>query len=154
MHIGAAYYIGTEKKPKLPLLFAIQGVFMAACMVLSEIIARMKMKRISPIQASNIKNNYGKNMIISNLIPFTTLNLIFALTVFINAIVKLFNPTQIGAPKLSIHGNLLLLMLVLTNSEARSHFKRKLAAWRGRDLVESLELQQQPTQRGQARNQL
>jgi hypothetical protein len=93
-------------------------------------------------------------MIISNLIPFTTLNLIFALTVFINAIVKFCNPTQIGAPKLSIHGNLLLLMLVLTNSEARSHFKRKLAAWRGRDLVESLELQQQPTQRGQARNQL
>ena len=93
-------------------------------------------------------------MIISNLIPFTRLNLIFAFDFVINAIVKLFNPTQIGVPKLSIHGNVMLLLLVLTNSDARSHFKRKLAIWRGRDLVEVLEMQQQPTQRGKGTSNL
>ena len=90
-----------------------------------------------------------KNMIISNLIPFTRLNLIFAFDFFINSIVKLFNPTQIGVPKLSIHANVMLLLLILTNCEARSHFQRKLAAWRGRTLVEVLQLQQQPTQQEQ-----
>ena len=151
VRIGAAYYIGTEKKHRTPLLFVILAVFLGASMVLSEIFARMKRKKINPAQASNRYNNQGKNMVISNLIPFTTLNLIFALDVFVNAIVKLFNPTQMGVPKLSIHGNMMLLMLVFTNSAARSHFKRKLAAWRGVDFVEVVDLQQQQTQRGQAR---
>ena len=93
-------------------------------------------------------------MIISNLIPFKSLNLIIAIDFVINAIVKLLNPTQIGLPKLSIHGNVMLLLLVLTNPDARSHFKRKLAAWRGRDVVEALELQQLPTQRGQGNRNL
>ena len=39
------------------------------------------------------------------------------------------NPNQIGVPTVSIHLNVMLLMLVITNSEARSHFKRKLAGW-------------------------
>ena len=91
-------------------------------------------------------------MVISNLIPFTKLNLIYAFDFFVNAIVKLFNPTQMGVPKLSLHGSMMLLLLVLSNSEARYHFKRKVAAWRGVDLVEVVELQLQPTQQGQRTN--
>ena len=154
MRIAAAFYIGTEKEYQFPLLFFWLSVLTAASMIASEIFARIRRKKISPIQASNRNNNNGKNMIISNLIPFKSLNLIIAIDFVINAIVKLLNPTQIGLPKLSIHGNVMLLLLVLTNSDARSHFKRKLAVWRGRDVVEVMELQQLPNQRGQGNRNL
>ena len=85
-------------------------------------------------------------MVISNMIPFTKLNMIFAFDCVVNAFIKMLNPTQIGVPTISIHFNVLLLLLVFTNSEARSHFKRKVAAWRGLDLVEVVHLQQQPPQ--------
>ena len=154
MRIAAAFYIGKEKEYTLPLMFFVFPVFTAVSMFSSEIFARVRRKKISPIQASNRNNISSKNMIISNLIPFTRLNLIFAFDFVINTIVKLFNPTQIGVPKLSIHGNVMLLLLVFSNSEARSHFKRKVAAWRGVDMVEVVELQQQPNQHGQATSNL
>ena len=154
VRIAAAFYIGKEKEYKLPLMFFLFPVFTAISMFSSEIFARVRRKKISPVQASNRNNTSSKNMIISNLIPFTRLNLIFAFDLVVNSIVKLFNPTQIGVPKLSIHGNVLLLLLVFSNSEARCHFKRKVAAWRGVDMVEVLELRQQPTQREQATSNL
>ena len=92
-------------------------------------------------------------MVISNLIPFTKLNLIFAFDFVVNTFIKMLNPTQIGAPTISIQFNVMLLMLVFTNSEARSHFKRKVAAWRGLDLVEVVHLQQEPHEGRQANNQ-
>ena len=150
MPIAAAFYIGTEKEYNFPLLFFLLAVFTAMSMLLSEIFARMRRKRVSP--ARGINNNHKTNMVISNLIPFTKLNLIYAFDFFVNAIVKLFNPTQMGVPKLSLHGSMMLLLLVLSNSEARYHFKRKVAAWRGVDLVEVVELELQPTQQGQRTN--
>ena len=152
MRIAAAFYIGTEKDYKFPLVFFLLAVFTAMSMLLSEIFARMKRKRINPVPARSINNNHRTNMVISNLIPFTKLNLIYAVDFVLMSIVKLFNPTQMGVPKLSLHGSMMLLLLVLTNSDARSHFKRKLAAWRGRDLVEVVELQQQQIGPRQATN--
>ena len=144
MRIAAAFYIGTEKVYKFPLLFFLLAIFTAISMILSEIFARMRRKRISP--ARSVNNNHKTNMVISNLIPFTKLNLIYAFDFVVNAIVKLFNPTQMGVPKLSLHGSMMLLLLVFSNYEARHHFKRKLAVWRGVDLVEVEELQMHPTQ--------
>ena len=92
-------------------------------------------------------------MVITNLIPFTNLNVIVAFVFVVNAIIKVFESTQMGVSTLSVQMVVMLLLLVLTNSEARRHFKRNVTAWRGRDWVEVLELQQQSTQRGQATNQ-
>ena len=150
MRIAAAYYVGTEKKIKIPLPFLILAVFTAISMVLSEIFARMRRKRISPVQQRNSNNTNGKNMVISNLIPFTKLNLMLAFDLFISVFIKLLNTTQMGVPKLSIHTAVMLVLLVMTNSEARRHFKRKVAGWRGVDFLEVVELQQQPIQRRQA----
>ena len=75
-----------------------------------------------------------------------------AFDLFISVFIKLLNTTQMGVPKLSIHTAVMLVLLVMTNSEARRHFKRKVAGWRGVDFLEVVELQQQQTQRGQARN--
>ena len=99
------------------------------------------------------KKKKGKNMVIANLIPFTTLNLAFAFGFVVNAFIKVLNTTQIGVPKLSIHMNVMLLLLVYSNSDARSHFKRKLTSWRGGDLVEVIDLQQKTTTSRQATNQ-
>ena len=121
-------------------------------MLLAEIFARMKRKRINPVPARSINYNHRTNMVISNLIPFPKLNLICAFDFVVMSIVKLFNPTQMGVPKLSLHGSILLFLLLFTNSEARSHFKRKLSAWSGRDLVEVVELQQQHIEHRQATN--
>ena len=86
--------------------FVVLAIATVFCMVLSEFIATRK-KRISPVQATN------SNMVISNLIPFSKLNLIFAFDFVVNTIIKMLNPTQIGAPTISIQFNVMLLMLVL-----------------------------------------
>ena len=80
-------------------------------------------------------------MVIANLIPFTTLNLAFAFGFVVTVLIKALNPTQIGMPKLSINVSVMLVSLVWSNSDARSHFKRKLALWRGQDFVEVIDLQ-------------
>ena len=148
VRIAAAYYIGPEKRYSFPMFFFIVAIFTASCMVASEIVARMRRtNRTSPAQANNTnsQNKHTTNMVIANLIPFTTLNLAFAFGFVVNAFIKALNTTQMGAPKLSIHMNVMLLMLVLSNSNARNHFKRKIAIWRGLDLVEVIDLQQQIT---------
>ena len=122
VRISAAYYIGTEKKQTGPQAFVYLAISAAICMVLSESIARIKRKKISPVQATN-----SNNMVISNLIPFTNLNLIVAYDFVIITIIKVFGPIQTGVPNISVHSSAVLLLLVITNSEARSHFKRKMA---------------------------
>lgn len=82
-------------------------------------------------------------MVISNLIPFTKLNMTISFSVVVFTIIKFFQKTQIGMPTISIFCGLELLLILLTNSDAKKHFRRKLAAWRGVDFVEDLELQQQ-----------
>ena len=149
VRIAAAYYIGSHKTYSFPLPFFILAMFAACCMLVSEVVARTRRKKISPTPATS-NGNQGKNMVISNLIPFTKLNLIVAFDFVFGAIIKLFEPTQVGVPNLSIHMNVMLLLLVSTNREARRHAKRKLASWRGTDFVE--DVQEQPAERGQESN--
>ena len=125
-------------------------------MIISELVAimrRPKRTRPTPPNNSNSQKNQGKNLVIANLIPFTTLNMAFALGFVLNALIKALNPTQIGMPKLSIHVTVMMVLLVWSNSDARSHFKRRLASWRGQDFVEVIDLQPLPNRRGQATDQ-
>ena len=127
-----------------PLFFLFVASFTASCMIFSEIVARMRpTNRVRPAlpNKSHTQNRYGKNMVIANLIPFTTLNLAFAFGFVVTVLIKALNPTQIGMPKLSINVSVMLVSLVWSNSDARSHFKRKLALWRGQDFVEVIDLQ-------------
>ena len=121
-------------------------------MVVSEVVARIKIKRIAPVQATNSNNTRGKNMVISNLIPFTNLNLIVAYDFVIITLIKVFGPIQTGVPNISVHSSAVLLLLVFTNSEARSHFKRKMATWRGIDIVGVVDQQQELIERRQTAN--
>ena len=81
----------------------------------------------------HVPENQGKNMVISNLIPFTRLNLIFAFGCFINAIIRVVQRTQIGFPNLSIQIVVMLICLLFSNSEAKKHCKRRSATLRWMD---------------------
>ena len=122
----------------------IWAIFTGSCLIASEIIARTRKTKVSPLQGTSTHGNKGKNMVISNFIPFTRLNRISAFSVVFVAIIKVVQSTQIGLPTISIYCTVQLLLFVLTNEEAKKHFRRKLAAWRGTDFVEDLELQEQP----------
>ena len=73
-------------------------------------------------------------MVISNLIPFTSLNLIFAFSIVISVVIRLIQTTQIGVPKLSIQIVVMLICLLFSNSKAKIYFKTKCAAHRQRDM--------------------
>ena len=96
----------------------------------SEIFAKMKKRkrRISPA-VGHTKINLGKSLVISNFIPFTTLNLIFAFSIVISAIIKVIQQTQIGVPNLSIQMVVMQICLLYFNSEAKTHFNRRYAAF-------------------------
>jgi hypothetical protein len=96
-------------------------------MISSEIIARRKTKLP---KLKNVPGNNGKNMVISNLIPFTRLNLIFAFSSFISAIIRVVQRTQIGFPNLSIQIVVMLICLLISNTEAKQHCKRASATLR------------------------
>ena len=140
--VAVAYYIGTQKEydPSIPL--AILALVTGSSLILSEIIARTRKRKISPLQPTSAHGNKGKKMVISNLIPFTKLNMTISFGVMVFTIIKLVQKTQIGMPTISIFCSLELLLLLLTNYDAKKHFRRKLAAWRGVDFVEHLELQE------------
>ena len=63
-------------------------------------------------------------------IPFANLNLIFASGVFFIGVIRLIEKTQIGIPYLLISSVIMLLCLLFSNSEAKTHFKRKSAVFR------------------------
>ena len=73
-------------------------------------------------------------MVISNLIPFTSLNLIFAFSIVISVVIRLIQTTQIGVPKLSIQIVVMLICLLFSNSKAKIHFKTKCATHRQTDM--------------------
>ena len=142
VRVAVAYYIGTDKEyNSLPL--ATVGLVSGASLALSEIIAKARKRKINPLQPTNTQGSQGKNMVISNLIPFTRLNMIISFCVLVLATIKFFKLTEIGMPTISIYCSLELLLIMLTNPAARKHFRRKLAGWRGVDFVEDLEQQQQ-----------
>ena len=131
--VAAAYYIGSEKKydgnfPYI-ILMGITGI----CMVSSEIVAKARKRKINPGSPKIASVNQGKNMVISNLIPFTRLNLIFAFSGIISAIIRVIQRTQLGVPKLSIQIVVMLICLLLSNSGAKTHFKRKFCSMCGMD---------------------
>ena len=131
--VAAAYYIGSEKKydgnfPYI-ILMGITGI----CMVSSEIVAKTRKRKINPGSPKIASVNKGKNMVISNLIPFTRLNLIFAFSGIISAIIRVIQRTQLGVPKLSIQIVVMLICLLLSNSGAKTHFKRKFCSICGMD---------------------
>jgi hypothetical protein len=80
-----------------------------------------------------VPENQGKNMVISNLIPFTRLNLIFAFVCFINAIIRVVQSTQIWFPNLSIQIGVMLICLLFSNSEAKKNCKRRSATLKWMD---------------------
>jgi hypothetical protein len=104
-------------------------------MVSSEIIAKRTKRKKSPARMNNVKGKRGKSMVISNFFPFTNLNLIFAFSIVIFTVIKVIQTTQIGVPKLSIQIVVILLCLLLNNSEAKLLFKKRYADFRGANLV-------------------
>ena len=128
MLVAVAYYIGTEKEYKGSLPLGVLISFLGACVVISEIVAWLKRKKISPAQPDNSNN------IISNLIPFTKLNFTFTFSAIVSAIIKFLQRSQVGVPKLSIQAGVMLVCLALANSEAKAHFIKRVASWRGEDL--------------------
>ena len=94
-----------------------------ACMVTSEVFAKFKQRkrRVSPAGETS-----RKQLVISNFIPFTTLNIIFATGFFISGVIRLFQRTQTGFPNLSIHAVIMLLCLLGSNSAAKKRSRRHL----------------------------
>ena len=131
-----AYYIGHEKEFTGQLPFSLVVSVAAVCMLGSEIVAmvRKRKRKIGQTNSNNVQGNQGKKMVISNLIPFTKLNLIFVFSALITSLIRIFQNTQIGVPNLSIQLVVMLICLLLTNPEARTHFKRKHSALREVDL--------------------
>ena len=123
MLVAVAYYIGAEKEFDGGSPVYIVAFVMGASVVISEVISRVKRKKIGPAQPNN------SNTVISNLIPFTKFNFIFTFSIVVSAIIRFLQKTQIGVPNLSIHVTVMLISLALTNYEAKDHFKRKLASW-------------------------
>ena len=103
-------------------------------MVLSEIIAKTKKRKISP-EVLNAQSSQVSKFLISNLIPFTTLNLIFAFSIIVSAVIRTIQKTQLGIPNISIQITVMLICFLFSNPDAKKPFKRRSAALRGVDLV-------------------
>ena len=131
MLVAVAYYIGSEKEYNGEFYFALVGYTTAVAMIFSEIVAKTK-KTNQTVQ--NAASGTSQS-VIANLIPFTTLNIIFAFSILINAIVKVIQSTQIGVPKLSIQLTAMLLCLLFANSEAVTRARKMLAGLSGNNSV-------------------
>ena len=138
--VAAAYYIGTEMDYDGACPFAFLAYITTGCMISSEILAKIKKRkrRVSPATANITDINFVKSFVISNFIPFKTLNLIFAFSIVISAIIKVFQQTQIGVPILSIQMVVMQICLLFSNCEAKKHFKRRFAAFREVDQIQTI----------------
>ena len=138
--VAVNYYIGVEKEFTGAFPFLLLTFVAAGCMVSSEIIAWKKKKKISPAQSMIIQR---KKMVISNLIPFTRLNLIFAFSALVTCAIGMVWGARVGVPFLSIHIVVMLVLLLVTNKEAMAYFKRKFAGLSGVDMGPNLHNQSQ-----------
>jgi hypothetical protein len=138
--VAAAYYTGTEKEYNGARPFAMLAYITTACMISSEFFAKSKerQRQISPATTNTPSIHVCKTLVISNFIPFTTLNLIFALSNVICAIIKVIQPTQIGVPNLSIQMVVMQICLLFSNSDAKKYFKRRYAAFREVDQIQTI----------------
>jgi heme/copper-type cytochrome/quinol oxidase subunit 2 len=123
--VAVAYYIGSEKEFTGTFPFTILVCVTVVCMISSEMCAKTRRQKISP--ASQVKKAKVQKRIISNLIPFTRLNIIFAFSIFVIAMLKVIERTQTGVPKLSIQAVVMQLCLLISNPEAKIHFGRKFS---------------------------
>ena len=131
MLVAVAYYIGSEKEYDGEFYFVLVGYTTAVAMIFSEIVAKTKKKNQTVQNAASGTSQ----SVIANLIPFTTLNIIFAFSILIHAIVKVIQSTQIGVPKLSIQLTAMLLCLLFANSEAVTRARKMLAGLSGNNSV-------------------
>ena len=133
--VAVAYYIGSEKEYDGVFPFAILAYVTTACMVSSEIIAKIKTRKrkIRPATAKIPNIKLSTKLVISNFIPFTTLNnLIFTFSIVTSTVIRVI---QIGVPNLSIQMVVMLICLLFSNSEAKKHCKRRYAAFRELDQI-------------------
>ena len=122
--VAVGYYIGSEREYDGEFPFTVLGYLCAVAMISSEIVAKIKRKKINPARQNNTNR---MSLVISNLIPFTRLNTIFAFSIVVSAVIKVVQSTQIGLPKLSIQITAMLLCLLFSNDEALTHTKKKVA---------------------------
>ena len=109
------------------------GIITAVSMLLSELMAKIKKKKIQPTGQAQP----GKVTISKILIPFTNLNIVFAFGIMIHIMIQVMLarfPTQLVFPKISVQITIMLLCLLLCNPAAKSHIKRRVLALRGIDL--------------------
>ena len=123
MLVAVGYYIGSEREYDGEFPFTVLGYLCAVAMISSEIVAKIKRKKINPASQNNANR---MSLVISNLIPFTRLNTIFAFSIVASAITKVVQSTQIGLPKMSIQITVMLLCLLFSNSEALTRAKNKV----------------------------
>ena len=96
-------------------------------MIGSEVVAKLKKTKIQPSQP-------GKVFVIGNLIPFKNLNIVFAFGIIVRATIDIIWTTKYGLPKIAIQTTIMLLCLLLCNTDAKTYFKRRLSACRGVDM--------------------
>ena len=87
--VAVAYYIGSEKDFDGVFPYTILGFFTALAMVAAEFVAKKRKRKVGSAKPILENPNQKKSLVISNLIPFTTLNVIFAFGVVVSAIIKL-----------------------------------------------------------------
>ena len=80
-------------------------------MIISEVVAKTRKKAVQPIPAGVVPKP-----LISNLIPFTSLNLTFAVGILVRILVTGLIPTVSGLPFISIQTSTVLFSLLLTNN--------------------------------------
>ena len=120
--VAVAYYIGYEKEYDGETAYVMLAYLTSASMVASEIVAKMKKRKARQLTSHNCE----RNRLITNLIPFTNLNIIFAFSFSVNAVIHVIQDKQVGAPNLSIQVVIILACLLITNKNARLQLRKWL----------------------------
>ena len=114
--ISVGFYIGDQTK-KIEVFWPLfpVAVVTVVSMLVSEAVAKTRGPKIqpqaNPANPGNQPNTRQSNIfVISNLIPFANLNLVFVLGIFVRTLTTLFNQEVFpGAPLLSIQASAMLL---------------------------------------------
>ena len=83
------------------------------------------MKKKGKKKTNDSTKDTKKKVLISNLIPFTTLNVIFAFSCVVSTVVRLIQNTQVGVPNLSVQLSTMILCLLFANSEVNQAIKKR-----------------------------
>ena len=108
--------------------YSIMGILSAGAMLASEIVAQSRKKKV---KRQNKQGNQTKKFAISNLIPFTNLNLVFAISIVARILTAVVQKVFLGMPTGSIQLNVMLVLLLLSNKQAQDHFRKRLRRWMG-----------------------